>query len=304
MTRNHGLPLRILREIVSPVYGSYLRPTYYEIAKKLGVDEETVRVRVRQAIRAGTILGWRLEINPHLLRHEATSVMLEVDDPSSKQLMISQIKLIDEVILIVDFFERPIRVIFYHENDRDRDRRLDLIKSICGDKNPTSWQLAFPPCDVKLKRIDWEILRELRKDPMQSNREIAKELRVSTRTVKRRLSFMAEGRALYSLAMGNVKRQEGVTYFFLVDCSNGRKKNEVDKEISSKLENAVFVDTRNKQYSAYAAVFHNMSEADETYRWIKSLDGAENTRMSMMREVVTVPDWFDKEIDKHLFANS
>jgi DNA-binding Lrp family transcriptional regulator len=302
-SKRDNLPLRILREVASPfhgTFGSYLRPTYSDVAKKLGIDEETARIRFRQSQRAGTILGFRLALNPHLLGRNATSVMLEADDPSVKQSMISEIKLIDEVILIMDFYDKPIRVVFCHENDRDRERRLDLIKSICGDRNPISWQMGFAPCNVKLKKTDWQILKVLSKDLMQNNSEIAKELRVSARTVRRRLAFMTESRAVYTFAVGNVMRVPGMAYLFLVNSPNEKKKRDVDEKILSKLESAVFVDTNNKQYSLYAAVFHNMGEATETHRWIKSLDGAENTRMSMIREIISVQDWFDKEIDKHL----
>jgi DNA-binding Lrp family transcriptional regulator len=305
--RDKSLPLRVLKEVASPfhsAFGSYLRPTYSDVAKKLAIDEETARLRLRQAQRAGTILGWRLAINPHILSRNATSVMLEVKDPSSKQSMISEIKLIDEVILIMDFYDKPLRVIFCHESDRDRERRLDLIESICGDKNPISWQVGFAPCNVSLKKTDWEILKVLRRDLMQSNTAIANELKVSSRTIRRRLAFMKDSRAIYTFAVGNVMKVPGMAYLFLVDSSNERKKRDVDEEIISRLENAVFVDTNNKQYSLYAAVFHNMAEASETHRWIKSLDGAENTRMSMMREIISVPDWFDKEIEKHVKESS
>jgi len=305
LTRSDNLQLRILREIASPsTFGSKLRPTYSDIAKKLGVDEETARVRVRRAQQSGSVLGWQLALNPHLLGREATNVMLEVDDPSSKDSVISRIELVDEVVMIMDFYEKPIRVVFYHENDRDRERRLSLIQSTCGDKNPITWQDVFAPCDVKLKRTDWQILKALRTDSMQSNADIANELRVSARTVKRRLSFMTGSKAIYSFARGDVKKMPGMAYFFLVDCANGGKKDQVDEKITSRLENAVYIETGNKQYSTFTVVFQNPAEADETYRWMKSLDGADDVKMSMMREIVSVPDWLDKEIEKHLRKDS
>ncbi len=250
--------------------------------------------------QSGTIIGWQLMINPHLFGREATSVILDVYDPSSKHTMISQIKLIDEVVMIMDFYEKPLRVVFYHEDDRDRERRLELIKSICGDKNPISWRLGYAPFNAKLKRTDWQILKALRRDSMQSNLEVAQEVGVSARTVKRRLAFMVEARAIHTFALGDVKRMPGTAYFFLIECADEKKKHEIDANVSSRLENAVFADKSNKTYLMYAAVFPNMSEADETYRWIKSLDGAENTRMYVMREIISIPDWLDKETDRRL----
>lgn len=111
---------------------------------------------------------------------------------------------------------------------------------------------------------------------------------------------MTEARAIHSFAMGDVKRMPGMVYFFLVDCRDEAKKHRVDEAITSRLENAVFMDPRNKRFSQYAAVFRNASEAEETHRWIKTIDGAEDTKMYIMREIITVPDWADKEIEKHL----
>jgi DNA-binding Lrp family transcriptional regulator len=301
LARSNNLQFKILRELAGPRnFASYFRPTYSDIAKKLGIDEETVRVRVRQAQQSGTIIGWQLMINPHLFGREATSVILDVDDPSSKHTMISQIKLIDEVVMIMDFYEKPLRVVFYHEDDRDRERRLDLIRSICGDKNPISWRVKYAPCNVKLKTTDWQILKALRRDSMQSNKEVAKDVGVSARTVKRRLAFMAEARAIHTFALGDVKKMPGTAYFFLVECANEKKKHDLDEKISSRLQNAVYADKSDKMYSMYAAVFSNMSEADETCRWIESLDGAENTKMHVMREIISIPEWLDKETDRRL----
>jgi DNA-binding Lrp family transcriptional regulator len=301
LARNPNLQLKILKELASTTtFGVYLRPTYSEVAKKLGIDEETVRLRVRQAKKDGSILGWQLAINPHVLGREATSVVLEVDDPSKKEQIIKQIKLIDEVVLLMDFYEKPLRVVFYHESDQDMERRLNLMKSICGDKNPVFWRLGYPSNDVKLKRTDWEILRALRRDSMSSNLEIAKEIGVSSRTVKRRLAFMTETSTVYSFVMGDVKRIPGMSYFILVNCANDKKKRLIDEQVAERLENTIFQDTFNKQYSVYVVVFPNMGEADEAYRWIKNMDGAEKTRMFVTREIISVPDWFDKEIDKHL----
>ena len=111
---------------------------------------------------------------------------------------------------------------------------------------------------------------------------------------------MTEERAIFSHTLGDVRRVPGMAYFFLVNSEDEKKKAEIDTEIHSRLENAIFADTRNKQYSIYAAAFRNMGEANEMYRWIRSLDGAEKTRMHVMREIIPVPDWVDDEIERRL----
>jgi DNA-binding Lrp family transcriptional regulator len=305
LAKRSNLQLRILRELASPrtTFGTYLRPTYSSIAKKLGIDEETVRVNVKQSQQDGIIIGWMLEINLHILGQETTTTILEVDDASKKDLMIDRIRVIPGVIQMVNFFERGLRVDFCHENDGERERKLGLIKSITGDKNPVYWQRGFAPVNVKLKDTDWRILKALRRDSMQNNPEIAKEAGVSPRTVKRRLSFLIEEDVVYVRPVGDIKRFPGHVYFFLLNSTNEKKKRELDGMILARLEKAVFVDTRNKQYSVFAVVFQNMGEADETYRWIKSLDGVESTKMYLEQQIIHVYEWLDDEINKRLQEN-
>jgi DNA-binding Lrp family transcriptional regulator len=278
----------------------YLRPTYSSIAKKLGVDEETIRVNVKHAHGAGIIVGWFLDINPQILGQEVTVALLEVADASKKDSIIKQIRAIPGVIQMVDFYERPLRVDFCHETDQEREERIELLKSISGDRKPVYWRRAFPSVNMKLKTTDWHIVKALRRDSMLSNSEIAKEIGVSPRTVKRRVSLMTAEDVIYSRPVGDIKRFPGHVYFFLIHCMNEKKKRESDELIRSKLEKAVFVDTRSKQYSIFSSVFHNMGEADELYRWIKDLDGVDETRMYLEQQIIQVYDWLDGRINSHL----
>jgi DNA-binding Lrp family transcriptional regulator len=55
------------------------------IAKKLGVDEETVRTRINRLQRSGRFQGWQLILNLHLIGLELASVLLDVDDSATKK---------------------------------------------------------------------------------------------------------------------------------------------------------------------------------------------------------------------------
>jgi DNA-binding Lrp family transcriptional regulator len=291
-----------LRELASPriTFSSYLRPTYSSIAKKLEIDEETVRVNVRDAQRDGIIVGWYVDINPHVFGRETLIVILEANDARKKNLMINQVRSVPGVMQIVDCYGMPLRVDFCYENDKDRDSKLDLIESICGDKNPLYWQRALPPINAKLKRTDWQIMKSLRRDPMLSNEQVAIEVGVSSRTVKRRISFLTEEKVIHSRPVGEIKRFPGHVYLLLVNCANERKKRQIDEMIASKLEQAVATDVRHKQYSTFSAVFNNMGEAEEMHQWVKSLEGAENTRMYMEQQIIHVFDWINNEINNRL----
>ena len=199
MQRLDDLQIRIIKELTSPSSFRWdVRESYARIAEKLGVDEETVRRRVKRARESGFLKGWQLVLNPHLVGRESAGVQIEVDNEQRKNAVISQIEQLDGIVIVIDFHGRGLRVIFYHEGQEDLSEKIRLISSICGRKEIVLWRGGFPPCSLKLKRTDWEIMKALRNNPRRSPSEVAEEVGVSTRTVKRRLTMMTECRAFYT----------------------------------------------------------------------------------------------------------
>jgi len=161
----------IIRELSGPD-GSYqwnVRHSYSAIAHKLGVDEETIRRRVRCLWHLGYIRGSELVINPYLLGREPVRVLLNVGNPQlTKKGVISQIKLIDGVLLIIDTLGQGLQVILFCENEETIARRTELIAAIC-QSTEDPWilrnldALGFNLCKVKLTRtrsIGLEIIED------------------------------------------------------------------------------------------------------------------------------------------------
>ncbi|HET6780105.1 MAG TPA: hypothetical protein VFH09_02950 [Nitrososphaera sp.] len=44
--------------------------------------------------------------------------------------------------------------------------------------------------------------------------------------------------------------------------------------------------------------FHNLSEAEEAYEWIKRLGGVGKARMRIMKDVIFVCNWLDDQMKK------
>ena len=79
------LQFKILRELTSPNWISWdRRQSYASLGRKLGADEEAVRIRLKRLSESGFLHGWQLIINPHLIGLELGSVMLDSFDNSTK----------------------------------------------------------------------------------------------------------------------------------------------------------------------------------------------------------------------------
>jgi DNA-binding Lrp family transcriptional regulator len=294
------LDIRLMREIASPAsYRWDVTESLSSMARKLGVDEETVRRRLKRAQLSGLLGGFHLIPNPHLLGRDAVEVDLEVAG-EDKDAAISQLELVDGVILVVDFHGKALRVMIYYQNEEESARKIRLVSAICRSETEVHWQDPFPPCGLEMRDTDWRILKALRRDARKSLLEVGKEVGVSVRTVRRRLSLMTEGNAFYLLPLPSFDKLASVLCNFRVYCPDERQKKAVDGQIRSRLGRMVFSKTTAKEFSVFSVLCDNIAEAELTRRWIEGLRGVGAVKSGFSKELIVVDGWLDETIDSKL----
>lgn len=299
------LQVRILRELTSPASFRWdIRESYASIGKKLGVDAETVRKRVKRAREHGFLQSWRLIPNPDVLGQESAGIHFDVADESRKPELIEQVKLMDGVVLVVDFHGQALRLVFYSETERDLSRRIQLVASLCGARNLVRWTGGIPPSEAILTKTDWKIVKALRKEPRRNLAEVASEVGVSARTVKRRLARMTGARAFYMLSTVKGSGYTGVIANFLIFCPDETKKAGVDRGMPTKLPRVVFSFNTAKGFSIFTGACDNLSEAESIHHWVKGQDGVQQARMDIQRENILVDAWLDGEIERRAVEQS
>lgn len=305
-TKSLVLQTQILRELTSPESFQWnVRESYAKIAKKLGIDEETVRLAVKRANDSGFVEKWRFILNPNLLGETSASLQLDVENISAKKEIISQIKLIDGVFMIFDFHGKSLRVIFNFEtnNSRTLDRKVALLCSICHSKESESllWITRSPQCEVKPKRIDWQVLKAISKDPRRSLGDVASQLKVSSRTVNRRLKAMINGRMFYLIPVRNVKRSSGLLCNFVIRYTRNEVQSEIENVLEPLQERVDFVYKRKELYNV-SMMLDNIRDADELEESFRRLSGVNDLRMNIVRDFIFVDEWLDDNIDRKLVS--
>lgn len=298
MHRPDTLDLRIMKEIGTPQSMQWnVRESYASIAKRVGVDEETVRKRIKRQEKLGAIQGWRAVIHPNLVGCVDAYVDLEVSNADKKEEILSQLKLLEGVIVITSFEGKGLFVMFYTEPGEALSRKIQLICSMCGTCDFIALNSYLPPCDLKLSATDWKIIWTIRDDPRKNLSEIAKEARVTTRTVNRRLTLLTERRAFFLMGLPNFRQLVGTTGNFLIFCSDGAKMSSAAKSIISRFENTAFAAVTQSVIMCNI-FFHNLSQAEQAYEWIKSLEEVRRVRMRIMKDLKFVEDWLDYQMKK------
>ncbi len=150
MVESDNLYSRILREMYAPAWARIGgRQSNAVLAKRLRVDEDTVRSIVSKMRNSGFLKSWSVSLNPHALGMECESIVVEIageEKSLSKQKIIAQLKDVDGVVAIFSFMKDPLlRIVLYYAEDKDLERKIRLVSSICGTELPKmSWKIPPP----------------------------------------------------------------------------------------------------------------------------------------------------------------
>jgi len=294
------LDIRIIRALASPHSFQWdVRISLAHVAKGLAIDEETVRNRLRRMNEAGFLQGWQLVLNPSMLGREAAMVELGVSDPESKPNAISRLRLLEGVTLIDDFYGSKLAVQTLYKNAGTLERQVQLIASLCGWPTPVWWKLGFPPCTLTPTRTDWRIIQALQKNARGRLSDVSRNLRISTRTVKRHLEHLVEGNAFYLDPVLDLGKVGGVRCRLWVVCE-ASKKEAIDQMILSGLRRIISTHTAPQEYSLFVVHCANASEVQEISEWVGKLEGVKEVRSNIDVEHIHVQEWLDGEIERRL----
>ena len=294
------LDIDIIKALASPSSFQWdPRISFANVAKRLAIDEDTVRNRLRRMHEVGFLQGWQLILNPSMLGREAAMVELEVSDPESKPKVIPRLRLLEGVTLIDDFYGSKLAVQTLYETAGTLTRQIQLIASLCGCSNPVWWRLGFPPCTLTPTTTDWQIIQALRQNARGRLSDVSRNLRISTRTVKRHLEHLIEGNAFYLDPVLDLGKVGGVRCRLWVVCE-ASKKETVDKQILSGLKRIISTHTAPREYSLFVVHCANTSEVQGISQWVGKLEGVKEVRSNIDVEHIHVQDWLGGEIERRL----
>ena len=289
----------MLKELTGPGFKSAARISYSGLASKIGANKESVRAAVKRAERSQSIQKWRILLNPRIIGQELGAVQLDarLGDDSAKARAISQIEMIEGVVIVFNYHGTGVRVIFYYESEESARRKARLIASVCGSREEdTALMKVVFPSSGRLRKTDWMVLKAISKNPRESSAEVASELALSTRTVNRLIKKLTESRAIFLSTIKDVRNSLGLSVDYLIRCRE-ESKGEVNKLVRSQTLN--FALPNQKDYYSASLAFNNISEAEEFKGRLEKVIGVQEVRMDILKEHIFVDSWLDEVIQKN-----
>jgi len=214
------LDIRIVRAMGARPYGrtpkdaSALKPA--DLARAVGTSLVTVKERIARMEESGFIRGYQVYPNLTHLGLAASAFRFRVPDADRKARAVQDIQLLDGLLEVHDFLGADVCIDLAYATQGERERKLGLLRAHTGDAAPLAlYEREMPPVDRPLTNLDWRILQAMRGRARRAPDEVADEIGVSAKTVRRHHERMMEEGSFLAVPLLDPGRASGLFPFLL-----------------------------------------------------------------------------------------
>jgi DNA-binding Lrp family transcriptional regulator len=291
------LDVKILRSLISERAVSPTDPSVTlslrGIAARLGADDMTVRYRYKRLQEAGCTSVWSLLVNPAFFGYGVTEVMVNVQPESAKPDMIRKLKLVHEITGMVNFYGTGLRIYMIYNGDESRSRTIELISRITNAEGITQSRMPMPQSLTRnLTATDVAIIRALSNNARKSSILVAKELGLSTKTVRKRVDRLRKENTILPLPILNIASIPGIIPIYLSYVySNREVKTSVDREVVSHFDACYLMGSFADQDVGNVVIGgYTMADVPKFLDWANSQPGIASARVDIAIETFMFPE--------------
>lgn len=278
------------------------------IGRKLGLDEKTVRVRVKKMEDDGFIKYY--QAMPSLALFQLKNVntyRFEALNIATKHRVIEHIQELPFIVEAIDYLGQVVSVSISGTSSEEIDQmvsglvnRFELYKWILGSR------IIKEPVSVA-DRLDWQIIQELRYDALSGAKELAESLSITQRMVEYRIKKLLGSDMLLVRAIINSQKQQGLIFYELEMSVDETKQYEVIKRLSEIYAEKLW-SVRTLAAGVLLANFFafTLAEPEEAYVNTLKLEGVRSCSLFIFKETLEPkrPNWMDGLIEQKIASSS
>ena len=277
------------------------------IGRKLGLDEKTVRVRVKKMEDDGFIKYY--QAMPSLALFQLTNMntyRFEALNIATKHRVIQYIQELPFIVEAIDYLGQIVSVSISGTSSEEIDQvasglanRFELYKWILGSR-------IMKESVSVADRLDWQIIQELRYDALSGVKELSESLSMTPRMVEYRIKKLLGSGMLLVRAITNSQKQQGLIFYELEMSVDVTKQYEVIKRLSEIYAEKLW----SVRTLAAGVVLGNffaftLAEPEEAYVNTLKLGGVRSCSLFIFKETVEPkrPNWMDRLIEQKIASS-
>ena len=304
--------MRIFCELAftDPAYDEFegRHPTAASLAKKLGLDAKTVRVRVNRMEESGFIKYYQAAPNLELFgMHVVSLFRFEALNLSTKNVIVKHLHEVPRLVESSDYLGPFLTASLAGASREDARRgadylssRYELAISVLGSRT-TREQLFH------IDHLDWQIIKALRYDAKCSDKDLAESLSVTERIVGYRVSKLLRSGAVRTKAVIDPQRQAGLVFYELELEIDPQRRDFISSWLREKYGDRLWNLSSPRAEVMLASLFcFTIADPEESVIESQKLEGVKQCQLFILKEVIEPkrPNWIDSLIESKLHFQS
>lgn len=290
------LDVRILRALSSSdpstaPLSTHTKASLTAIARKLGIDDMTLSNRIKRLREKGLVPALRVIPNPGLFGYRMKSLIIDMPK-SLKDDAVRKLRLVHGIVVLVDYYGDTLGIVLFYDTDDSLARTVELISRITNAEKVTQIPMLFPRSEAKrLTSTDWSIIQAIQNDASKSAETVAKELGLTSRTVRGRLEKLQRERTLMFTGNSNTSVVEGISAALFYTYIRSDAKSSVDEAMLSHFDgNYLWARLTDSGVSYLVLVFPSMRVVRQSLMWAKQQPGVGGARMEVVVDTIDLWD--------------
>ncbi|QQG48430.1 MAG: Lrp/AsnC family transcriptional regulator [archaeon] len=281
----------------------HVSPT--EIGRKLGLDEKTVRTRIAAMEKDGFIKYYQAMPSLALFDKKVLGLYrLEAMNIHTKHKVIQSVPEIPGIVEAIDYLGPKVSVDLAGESP-------DSVKAVADqvarrfELTPMSLGLReVRPITVRVDRLDWQLIKELRYDARMTTTAIAKDLSITPRMAEYRIEKLLDDGALLIRAVVNTQKQAGLVFYELEISMDEAKKGALLDALKKTFEDKFWNVSSPSPGLILANLFgFTLGEPEDAALSVSKLPGVRYCHLLILKETIEPkPSWADRLIDEKIAA--
>lgn len=278
------------------------------IGRKLGLDEKTVRVRVKKMEDDGFIKYYQAMPSLALFQlKNMNTYRFEALNIATKHRVIGHVQELPFIVEAIDYLGQVVSVSISGTSSEEIDHvasglanRFELYKWILGRR------IIKEPVSVA-DRLDWQIIQELRYDALSGVKELSESLSITPRMVEYRIKKLLSSEMLLVRAIINSQKQQGLIFYELEMSVDETKQYEAIKRLSEIYAEKLWSVRTLTEGVLQANLFaFTLAEPEEAYVNTLKLQGVRSSSLFVFKETVEPkrPNWMDALIEQKIASSS
>jgi DNA-binding Lrp family transcriptional regulator len=264
-----------------------MRKSFRSMAKDLRVDQGTIRSRMRKFHEQRMLRGWYLGVSPAITGHSVVHAWFEVEDARDKAGLIEELLSLPGVERVCNYLGPRASLVLLYKSEKNLEASLERISKLVRPARLFHERGALPAGYPNLTETDRAIIGSLQEDPWKPYSVVAKELGLSAKTVKRRVTRLTEAGAIYALPDVDLKVIHGIIPAELVVsyCQSDRRA-EVNERIASYIRDCQVFSQISESHGYFALMVPNVSMVEAIESRVRQLSGLSSVHSAVLQDVV------------------